>query len=322
MSCCRRSSIAGSSAGAGSPRDPVETRTGDTPANRRARQRVLPPDILLTTPESLALLIAYPRPENVRGSGVCGRRRAARARGRQARPAAGARARPARAVRAGHPLRRSVGHGEPARRAARLPRAGRPPRPADPRRPGPRARRVDPLGRGPPAVGRPLRHLRRAVAVRDHQAGRHHARVRQHPRPGGDHLPGIVADQRRPSADRAPPRLARGRAAAQGRGGDGPRRAEGGGLHLLALPRGPDRRAQRRRASCNGSDGRTTASTSPRARSWCRANRFEVLECIAALDAIREHTLDGAPLHPGGLDVLAQHLVGTTHSASTSASGA
>ena len=34
----------------------VETRTGDTPANRRARQRAAPPHILLTTPESLALL--------------------------------------------------------------------------------------------------------------------------------------------------------------------------------------------------------------------------------------------------------------------------
>ncbi|MGF1474181.1 MAG: ligase-associated DNA damage response DEXH box helicase [Geminicoccaceae bacterium] len=36
----------------------VETRTGDTPANRRARQKRSPPDMLLTTPESLALLLA------------------------------------------------------------------------------------------------------------------------------------------------------------------------------------------------------------------------------------------------------------------------
>ena len=35
----------------------IETRTGDTPANRRARQRAAPPQILLTTPESLALLL-------------------------------------------------------------------------------------------------------------------------------------------------------------------------------------------------------------------------------------------------------------------------
>jgi ATP-dependent Lhr-like helicase len=36
----------------------IETRSGDTPADRRARQKILPPDILLTTPESLLLLIA------------------------------------------------------------------------------------------------------------------------------------------------------------------------------------------------------------------------------------------------------------------------
>ncbi len=36
----------------------VETRTGDTPASRRARQRRNPPDIMLTTPEQLALLLS------------------------------------------------------------------------------------------------------------------------------------------------------------------------------------------------------------------------------------------------------------------------
>ncbi|MHA1567105.1 MAG: ligase-associated DNA damage response DEXH box helicase, partial [Alphaproteobacteria bacterium] len=40
------------------------------------------------------------------------------------------------------------------------------------------------------------------------------------------------------------------------------------------------------------------------------ANRFEVLECHAALDAIAEHTLDGKAERPGGLDVLAQHILG------------
>jgi ATP-dependent Lhr-like helicase len=37
----------------------VETRTGDTPADRKARQRVRPPQILLTTPESLSLLQSH-----------------------------------------------------------------------------------------------------------------------------------------------------------------------------------------------------------------------------------------------------------------------
>jgi ATP-dependent helicase Lhr and Lhr-like helicase len=38
----------------------VETRTGDTPSDRKTRQRVRPPHILLTTPESLSLLLSYP----------------------------------------------------------------------------------------------------------------------------------------------------------------------------------------------------------------------------------------------------------------------
>ncbi|MEM9432742.1 MAG: ligase-associated DNA damage response DEXH box helicase [Pseudomonadota bacterium] len=37
----------------------IEDRTGDTPQSQRRRQRVDPPNILLTTPESLALLLSY-----------------------------------------------------------------------------------------------------------------------------------------------------------------------------------------------------------------------------------------------------------------------
>src|SRR5687767_5701600 len=38
----------------------VETRTGDTPPHKRRRQRSKPPDILISTPEQLALMIADP----------------------------------------------------------------------------------------------------------------------------------------------------------------------------------------------------------------------------------------------------------------------
>ncbi|MTH62762.1 ligase-associated DNA damage response DEXH box helicase [Paracoccus shanxieyensis] len=38
----------------------IEDRTGDTGSAQRRRQRVDPPDILLTTPESLALMLSYP----------------------------------------------------------------------------------------------------------------------------------------------------------------------------------------------------------------------------------------------------------------------
>jgi ATP-dependent Lhr-like helicase len=38
----------------------VETRSGDTSSDRKARQRARPPHVLLTTPESLSLLLSYP----------------------------------------------------------------------------------------------------------------------------------------------------------------------------------------------------------------------------------------------------------------------
>ena len=38
----------------------IETRSGDTPSDRKARQRANPPHVLLTTPESLSLLLSYP----------------------------------------------------------------------------------------------------------------------------------------------------------------------------------------------------------------------------------------------------------------------
>jgi ATP-dependent helicase Lhr and Lhr-like helicase len=39
------------------------------------------------------------------------------------------------------------------------------------------------------------------------------------------------------------------------------------------------------------------------------ANRFEVVECQAALEAAREHDLDGEPRGPGPRDVLCQHIL-------------
>ena len=38
----------------------IETRTGDTPQSKRNRQRTTPPNILLTTPESLELMLSWP----------------------------------------------------------------------------------------------------------------------------------------------------------------------------------------------------------------------------------------------------------------------
>ncbi len=45
------------------------------------------------------------------------------------------------------------------------------------------------------------------------------------------------------------------------------------------------------------------------------ANRFEVVECQAALDAVRAHTLDGEPRGAGPRDVLCQHILAAACSA-------
>ncbi len=45
------------------------------------------------------------------------------------------------------------------------------------------------------------------------------------------------------------------------------------------------------------------------------ANRFEVLECEAAILGVAARELDGDPPRPGGLDVLAQHILGVACSA-------
>ncbi|SIO56422.1 ATP-dependent helicase Lhr and Lhr-like helicase [Rhodovulum sp. ES.010] len=41
------------------------------------------------------------------------------------------------------------------------------------------------------------------------------------------------------------------------------------------------------------------------------ANRFEVVECVAALEAVHAHDLDGEPRGPGPGDVLCQHILAT-----------
>ena len=79
------------------------------------------------------------------------------------------------------------------------------------------------------------------------------------------HLPGAVAHQRRQSRHRAASRLARRRAAPQGRGRDGRRQAARGGLHLVARSR---RRLGRRRSrhQCRRAEGRVAAAAAHRPR--------------------------------------------------------
>ena len=71
----------------------------------------------------------------------------------------------------------------------------------------------------------------------------------------------------------------------------------------LAAPKGSSRMVQRIGRANHRLDEPSQAVLVP-------ANRFEVLECRAAADAMIANDLDGDPPRPGALDVLAQHVMG------------
>ncbi len=71
----------------------------------------------------------------------------------------------------------------------------------------------------------------------------------------------------------------------------------------IGAPKGSTRLLQRIGRSNHQFDKPSRAALIP-------TNRFEVLECRAAVDAVAAGTLDGLPFRPGALDVLAQHILG------------
>jgi ATP-dependent Lhr-like helicase len=71
----------------------------------------------------------------------------------------------------------------------------------------------------------------------------------------------------------------------------------------LAAPKGSSRLVQRIGRANHRLDEPSRALLVP-------ANRFEMLECQAAREAVAENALDGDPARAGALDVLAQHLMG------------
>ncbi len=71
----------------------------------------------------------------------------------------------------------------------------------------------------------------------------------------------------------------------------------------IGAPKGSSRLLQRIGRANHQLDAPSRALLAP-------ANRFEMLECQAALDAVQAGNLDGDPPRPGALDVLAQHILG------------
>ena len=170
-----------------------------------------------------------------------------------------------------------------------------------------------------PWAGRMAVHALGEVYDQIRKAG-HDAGLRQYPRPGRDRLSGALEAQRRRPADSAPPRQPRRRAAPQGGSRHDARSAARRGRHRrrwtsastgprwtssiqVGAPKGVSRLLQRIGRANHRLDEASRAVLVP-------ANRFEVLECRAASRRSRHDTLDGDPPRPGGLDVLAQHILG------------
>ncbi|WP_119462086.1 ligase-associated DNA damage response DEXH box helicase [Rhodospirillaceae bacterium SYSU D60014] len=306
-----------------------ETRTGDTPQAKRQRQRRRPPHILMTTPESLALLLSYPdAPELFRGLNRI-------------------------VVDELHALAGTKRGDLLALGLARLQRLA-----PDCRRAGLSATVADeatliawlsPTGR---AENAPVRLVRgRAGATAEvailataerlpwsghmaiHAMAELYAAIRDAGttlvfvntraqaelvfqalwRLNDDNLPialhhGSLAAEQRRKVEAA---MARGILRAVVATSSLDLGVDWAAVDLVAqvgAPKGASRLIQRIGRANHRLDEPSRALLVP-------ANRFEVLECRAALEAIRDNALDGAPSRAGGLDVLAQHILGMACSA-------
>ncbi|WP_207478308.1 ligase-associated DNA damage response DEXH box helicase [Arenibaculum pallidiluteum] len=305
----------------------AESRTGDTPQAKRGRQRSRPPQILMTTPESLALMISYPEAAEIFG----GLRRVvidelhALAGTKRGELLALGLARLARLAPQSRRFGLSATVASPDDLVAWLSRSGRS---------GPglsdEVRLV--LGRsGARAEVEVLRNAGR-LPWAGHMATHALPEVYERIRGAGTTL--VFVNTRaqaeivfqelwKLNADGLPIALHHGSLSAEQRRKVEAAMARGAlravvatssldlGIDWAAVdlvvqigaPKGSSRLVQRIGRANHRLDEPSRALLVP-------ANRFEVLECRAALEAVRDGELDGQPPRAGGLDVLAQHLLG------------
>ncbi|SDB68960.1 ligase-associated DNA damage response DEXH box helicase [Belnapia rosea] len=299
----------------------IETRTGDTPQNRRARQRVDPPNLLLTTPESLALLLTQPEAgEFFAGLGavvvdeihaLAGTKRGdqlALCLARLGRLAPCAR-------RVG--LSATVAWPEPLRaflsatgeaEAVRLVqvRGGA----------APELSITLPEGRLPwgghmglasmPEVYRRIREARVTIVFVNTRAQAELCfqalwRLNDDSLAIALHHGSLTVEQRR----KVEAAMAAGKLRAVVATASLDLGIDWGDVDQViqvGAPKGVARLLQRVGRANHRMDEPSRAVLVP-------ANRFEVIECTAALEAVRHQELDGDPPRPGGLDVLAQHIL-------------
>lgn len=302
----------------------VEARTGDTSAAERKRQRLAAPHILLTTPESLAVLLTLPDAAAMFQGlatvvldeihALAGTKRGdqlALCLARLSRLAPGAR-------RVG--LSATVAHEAPLR--AFLSRTGRAegndvttvraPRGADPR-----VKITLPEGRLPwsghmaliaaPELLRLIEGATTSIIFVNTRAQAELIfaalwRLNEKNLPIGLHHGSLAMEQRL----RVEAAMARGELRAVVATSSLDLGIDWAGVDLVVqvgAPKGVARLMQRLGRSNHRWDEPSQAVLVP-------ANRFEVLECRAAIQGIEAHELDGEAPRPGGLDVLAQHVMG------------
>ena len=294
----------------------IETRTGDTPANRRARQRLTPPHLLLTTPESLAVLLSLPDATALFASLTCvvideAHALAGTKRGDQlALGLARLRTLAPRVRRVG--LSATVAH--PAELQAYV-GAGR---------------RIEVTDRAPPLLSMLVHegrlpwsgHMGVATAPslmqRIRAAGTTIVFVNTRAQaelifqelwkqntptlPIALHHGSLEVSQRR----KVEAAMATGKIRAVVATSSLDLGIDWGSVDQViqvGAPKGVSRLLQRVGRANHRMDEPSHAILAP-------ANRFEVLECEAAMRSVSEHELDGDPPRPGSLDVLAQHLLG------------
>jgi ATP-dependent helicase Lhr and Lhr-like helicase len=294
----------------------IETRTGDTPSNRRARQREAPPHVLLTTPESLAVLLSLPDASQFFASLACVVMDEVHA-------LAG--------TKRGDQL--ALGVARLATLAPRLRRVGLSATVAHPdaiQAYVGATHRIDVADGAPPDLGMTLPEGRLSwsghmgleaapqVMERIRAAGltivfvntRAQAelmfqalwKLNDTTLPIALHHGSLEVDQRR----KVEAAMAEGRLRAVVATSSLDLGIDWGGVDQViqvGAPKGISRLLQRVGRANHRMDEPSRAILVP-------ANRFEVLECEAAMLGVAARELDGDPPRPGCLDVLAQHLLG------------
>ncbi len=302
----------------------AETRTGDTPQARRDRQRRSPPQLLLTTPESLALLLSYPDAERIFAelSTVILDELHALAGNKRGDLLALGLARLASLAPCARRVGLSATVAEPAILLDWLSREGsaaRAPVRLVKGAPGPEPEiSILVPGARMPWAGHMALHaapdLMKAIAeagttilfvnTRAQAELLFHAlwRINEANLPIALHHGSLAVEQRR----KVEAAMARGALKAVVATSSLDLGIDWGAVDLVVqvgAPKGASRLLQRIGRSNHRLDRPSRAVLVP-------GNRFELLECRAASEAIHEGDLDGDPRREGALDVLAQHITG------------